>query len=118
MAEAPNLSAPPVEQRWLAAVVNEMQIVNGWILVADPVDTPALLHRFVRRIPVPVRPTEHQLLRGLLLEFAFQWSTRLHTSAHAGQPAGCEFHGTAFLEDFLNDRTRDARASFAAWIDG
>jgi hypothetical protein len=33
-------------------------------------------------------------------------------------PAGCEFHATAYLEEFLNDRTRDARASFAAWIDG
>lgn len=112
-----NVSISPPEQRWLDVVVSEMQVVNGLILLADPVDTPALLHSFVRRIPIPVRPTERQLLRGLLLEFAFRWSTRLHASAHAGQPAGCEFHGTTFLEDFLNDRTRDARASFAAWID-
>ena len=118
MGEAQSLSTSPAEHRWLDVVVNDMQVVNGLILVADPIDAPALLHGFVRRIPAPVRPTERQLLRGLLLEFAFQWSTRLHASAHAGQPGGCEFHGTAFLEDFLNDRTRDARASFAAWIDG
>jgi AraC-like DNA-binding protein len=117
MSEAQNLSASPPEQRWLDIVVNEMQVVNGLILVADPVDTPTLLHRFVQRIPTPVRPTERQLLRGLLLEFAFRWSTRLHAGAHAGGPAGCEFHGTTFLEDFLNDRARDACASFAVWID-
>lgn len=116
MGETEN-STPPPEQRWLDAVVNEMQVVNGLILVADPVDTPALLHRFVDRIPAPVRATERQLLRGLLLEFAFRWSTRLHAGEHAGRPTGCEFHEATFLEDFLNNRARDARASFAAWID-
>jgi AraC-like DNA-binding protein len=115
--EGRNLSEESLEQRWLDRVVNEMQVVNGLILVADPVDTPALLHRLVQRIPTSVRPTERQLLRGLLLEFAFRFSTRLHASAHGGRPAGCTFDGTRFLEDFLNDRTRDARASFAAWID-
>jgi hypothetical protein len=75
MGEAQNLLISPPEQRWLDVVVNEMQVVNGLILVADPVDTPKLLHRFVQRIPAPVRPTERQLLRGLLLEFAFRWST-------------------------------------------
>lgn len=118
MAEAvQNLLASPLEQRWLDVVVNEMQVVNGLILIADPIDVPALLHRLVQRIPVPVRPTERQLLRGLLLEFAFRWSRRLHASAHAGQPAGCAFDSATYLEDFLNDRAGDARAAFTAWID-
>ena len=95
-----------------------MQVVNGLILVADPVDVPVLLHKFADRIPAPVRATERQLLRGLLLEFAFRWSTRLHAGAHAGPPSGCEFDGTTFLEEFLTDRSRDARTSFAAWVDG
>jgi len=115
--EAQSLSVSSLEQRWLDVVVNEMQVVNGLILVADPADTPALLHRLVQRIPASVRPTERQLLRGLLLEFAFRWSTRLHASAHGGDPAGCTFDGARFLEDFLNDRTGDSRAAFAAWID-
>lgn len=115
--DARNLLASGLEQRWLDVVVNEMQVVNGLILVTDPADTPALLHRLVQRIPAPVRPTERQLLRGLLLEFAFRWSKRLHASAHAGQPARCAFDGTAFLEDFLNDGHRDARTAFAEWID-
>jgi len=117
MGETQNFSTSPAEQRWLDVVVSEMQVVNGLILLADPVDTPTLLRTFVDRIPVPVRATERPLLRGLLLEFAFRWGTRLRAGAHAGQPAGCEFHGTTFLEEFLNDRTRDARVSFAAWID-
>jgi methylphosphotriester-DNA--protein-cysteine methyltransferase len=30
------------------------------IAMSDPVDTPALLHKFVDRIPAPVRPAERQ----------------------------------------------------------
>ena len=108
----------PAEQRWLDVVVNEIQVINGLILIADPIDIPVLLRSFASRIPVPVRAIERQLLRGLLLEFAFRWSTRLHAVAHAGRPAGCGFDGTTFLELMLDDRERDARASFAAWIDG
>jgi AraC-like DNA-binding protein len=117
MDDAHDSMSPSYEQRWLDGVVNEMQVVNGLILVADPIDLPALLHHFVDRIPVPRRATERQLLRGLLLEFALRWSTRLHAGEHAGRLGGCAFHEAMFLEDFLNDQARDARASFAAWID-
>jgi AraC-like DNA-binding protein len=118
MSDEPH-SVPPSsrQQRWLDVVVNEMQIVNGLILTADPADTPALLHRLVQRIPAAVGPTERQLLRGLLLEFAFRWSRRLHAAVHAAQPAGCEFDGTAPLEAFLNDGAHDSRTAFGAWID-
>jgi AraC-like DNA-binding protein len=106
-----------IEQRWLDAVVNEMQTINGLDLIMDPIDTPALMRSFADRIPVPARPTERQLLRGLLLEFALRWSMRLHANAHEGQPAGCAFDVTTFLEGFMNDRSGDARAAFAAWVD-
>jgi AraC-like DNA-binding protein len=115
--EAQSLLASPLDQRWLDVVVKEMQVVNGLMLIADPVDAPVLLHRLVQRIPARIRPTERQLLRGLLLEFAFRWSRRLHARAHAGQPVACTFDGATFLEDFLQDGTCDARAAFAAWID-
>lgn len=46
MGNAQDLSTSPDEQHWLDVVVTEMQVVNGLILIADPVDTPALLHTF------------------------------------------------------------------------
>jgi AraC-like DNA-binding protein len=115
--EPQSVPLPSLQQRWLDVVVNEMQVVNGLLLLADPADTPALLHRLVQRIPAAVGSTERQLLRGLLLEFAFRWSRRLHAAAHATQPAACEFDGTAPLETFLNDGAHDSRTAFAAWID-
>src|SRR5207245_10029724 len=106
-----------VREHWLAAVVGAMQqlAVRSLALETDEVRAP--LTQFIDDIPGAATHVEQLVLRGLLLDVAFQYGHAAHRRAHGGRREPCSFVPAADLDQFWQLPAHEPDVAFRRWID-
>src|SRR5262249_32725716 len=116
MQRSPDESSAVIREHWLAEVVGATQQLALRSVAVETDDVRAMLIQFIDNIPRAATHVERLVLRGLLLDVAFQFGHAVHRRVHSGRREACGFVPATVLDQFWQ-RPRDPDAAFRRWID-
>jgi AraC-like DNA-binding protein len=101
-----------------SATVREIQVFIGAATEQQPYENVAQLHRFVERLP-PTSTRDTALLRGLLLDFSFEWAERCHDTHHRrlnlGPADRCDLRVVELTAHIWKLHRREPLAAIRVW---
>lgn len=108
---------PSIRPSWLKSIVTESQYLAGRSHLIDLEDARPILTSLARSLPAPTNHLEHLILRGVLLDIAWQYARTIHERAHEGLRHKCSFVPAILLDCFLNRPAQNPATTFLDWLE-